>query len=417
MKTIPLLLATLLILCGTLLPAQDAAELVPQTVAVQLDANSDTQYLADMEQLAAFLRLELIHLTRTTPAAVASAADVLVSLAASGSTEGFMLTIRAASPTETHDGKQWSHQSASLEPGAVLDFLRETARRIDSAFPPQPPKIIEVVTERIVQETETVTIVRGTRLVLLAAPGMRIQPDGQARQEVPESGRLEFELSANTTFSFSASRSGYHPLQKTLFVGSEDFEETIELETLPRLEIVGTLRHLNIVPAIGANWYWVPGYAWLGGMLETSLLSWDYFEGKNEDPSKRLRYAELQLHTGLRLGAVDAKLRFALNAGIAGRLEIAEQLVRPADWAAFSSFAGIEASYRLTRSISLYTGSQLRLLLYNDPYGLMDDYQYQLFDQVENALPLMTDLPPGWKVGEKWFLQLPEVLVGLRIEL
>lgn len=417
MKTKHIMLAAFMVFSSAVAITQNAAELVPQTIAVQLDADISQDYLADLEQLSAFLRLELIHVTRTTPAAADSIPDVLVKLAAGKTDTGIQLTIRTAAPAQTSNGLQWSHQTTSLEPGFCLEFLRETARLIDAAFPPQPPKIIEVVTERIVQETETVTIVRGTRLVLLATPGTRIQPEGQPRQEVSENGRLEFELSANTTFSFTATRSGYHPLERTLFIGSEDIEDTVELEDLPRLEIVGTLRHLNLVPAIGLNWFWVPGYAWLGGMLETSFLSPDYFQGSNNDFSKRLSYAELQVLTGIRLGAVDAKLRFALSAGVAGRLEIGELLIRPADWAAFSTFAGIETSYRLTSRISLYTGSQMRLLLFSDPYGLMADYQYQLFDVMDTQLPLMTDLPPGWKVGDQWFLQLPELLVGLRIEL
>ncbi|HAP44474.1 MAG: hypothetical protein A2087_13755 [Spirochaetes bacterium GWD1_61_31] len=414
-----LLLVSGLVLAASLLNAQIApdpdmaeaeANLVPQSFYVTV--SEDSAEREALAILAEYLKLAIISHSRTTPAATLEAAEVQVFLSAEargGNQVLRVLVFQEGNPTARLDRTAAVN---GLEAGGNLDFLAELAKALDRSFPPQPPRVVEVVTERVVEETEVVTIVRGVVLSIDAPPGTRLTSRGQPDQIAVADQTQSYELPANSTFTFTASRHGYMPVEHTVFVGNQDLAETVTLEALPTLELVPTLHYLNLVPGIGLNWYFWPGYAYAGASLESSFLA--LVPIVDDSGFLTIHYLELEIRGGLHFGSPADWLRFGLQLAAAGRLEIGNGRIGLADWGAFSVAGAPEVEVRLGPGWSLFLAAKTRLLLVSSPYGNTWDPT----GTTPLLIPFLSDSGDlGFWLSPIWFIQNLEMMLGARIEL
>lgn len=407
MKRIPGLFLLILLAMPTF--AQPSpADLVPQRLYVQAaDLGSEAGALTTLVE---YLRLELIGRTRTTPAQQASDAEVMVSVASRQQGASHTVSIRAVNINNQGITASHEYTANSLDIGQNLEQLRAAAAKINLAFPPLPPRIVEVVTERVITETQTLTVTRGTKLTLRAAPGTIIAQSGKPNLAVPEEGFLEYELAAQTTFRYTASFPGYFPLERNLFIETEDLEDNIVLEPLRRLEISGTLRYLSLVPSIGVHWFFKPGQHYLGISLENSFLHPVRVINDGVD------YLDLQIQLGTRLGKPASRFRLGGSLALAGRVDVGEGYLRFSDWAAFSVLLTADLELRLTPRWAILTGIPVRLHTVNAQYGNSENtVWFETYDT--GTIPFMYDMPAGVYLSPDWFLAAPEFILGLRFEL
>jgi hypothetical protein len=389
--------------------------LAPRSVFIAAERASPNQ--AKLEALALFLGLELEANTRLVQAVEEDKADIVISLSATAVRNAFDLigvaTLReaqadaaqSASPAAPAPRPQaplrYAARVSELGIEQARAFFTEFGKRLDAAYPPVPAKITEIVTERVVQETETLIIVQGAWLTVLAPAGTLLKLPAGEEAIVDDTGEWRRELEQNSSFGYRAELAGHRPQDRLVFIGADGVIEALEFEELDRWRFGLDIRYGNFVFVPQAEWFFLPGTFFIGGGIESSYLalvqSYDH-----DDEGLLVHYLDAQVSAGAYLGRADAALRSGFTLGLAARLDAGKGLFRFADYAPVSARAGLRVSWDLGRGFSALAEANVRLALVLAPEGV-------------DPARILDPMPVGLPIAEGLFyFEMPTIFIGGR---
>ncbi len=375
--------------------------LAPRSVFITVDSASPNP--ARLEALALFLGLELEAKTRLVQATEEAKADIIVTLSATAVRTSFDLIGVAAqrAPAGNAAPLRYSARVNDLGIDQAKAFFAEFGKRLDAAYPPVPAKITEIVTERVVQETETLIIVQGAWLTILAPPGTLLKLPAGEEAVVDDTGEWRRELEQNSSFGYRAELAGHLPQDRLVFIGADGVIEALSFEELDRWRFGLDIRYGNFVLVPQAEWFFVPGTFFVGGGIESSYLA--LAQSYDHDEEKLLvHYIDLQASAGAYLGRADAPLRSGFTLGLATRLDAGKGLFRFADYAPVSARAGLRVSWDLGKGFSAMAEANVRLALVLAPEGVDPRY-------------ILVPMPLGFPLAEGLFyFEMPTIFIGGR---
>lgn len=375
--------------------------LAPRSVFIAVDRSAPSP--ARLDALALFFGLELEAKTRLVQASEEAKADIIVTLSATPVRNAFDLVGLASLRSAPGDAAplRYAARVSDLGIDQAKAFFAEFAKRLDAAYPPVPAKITEIVTERVVQETQTLIIVQGAWLTILAPPGTLLKLPAGEEAVVDDTGEWRRELEQNSNFYYRAELAGHLPQDRLVFIGAEGVIEALEFEELDRWRFGLDIRYGNFVFVPQAEWFFVPGTFFVGGGIESSYLalaqSYDH-----DDESLLIHYLDAQVSAGAYLGRADAALRSGFTAGLAARLDAGNGLFRFADYAPVSARAGLRVSWDLGRGFSALAEANVRLALVLAPEGV-------------DPARILDPMPVGFPIAEGiFYFEMPTIFIGGR---
>ncbi len=347
-------------------------ELVPRRAFVATVALADAGQNRILEAVALFLTIEIEASTRLVVTAEEAKADLTVRLSAAPAGRGFRLSASASGPALEASGGaapfEYAATLAELGVEASAAFRAELAKRLDAAFPPVRARVTEIVTERVVEETEVITREQGVTLTIRAPAGTLLRlPDGE-RALMGEDGLWTAELPQNSSFAYRAELPGHYPQNRIAFIGDSDVTDEPGFIPLNSWRFGMDIRYLNLLFVPQAEWHFMPGRAFLQLGVESSALAPVRLTDKDDDPPL-LHYIDLQLGGGLFWGHPDDRLRTALTLGLAGRFDAGKRYFGLAAYAPLSVRAGLRLSWELNPRLSAFVEGNSRLALILAPEG------------------------------------------------
>lgn len=341
-------------------------DLVPQRVAFTYAQNSS--YARQLVMLIEFLKIGIFQHTQ----AVLSydKPDVIVTLNAEKTAMQVTLSIMATR-TDTNVVIITKRKSFSdLNLSTVKAFLIELCQEMNNLLQPLPQKEQVVLTETIIEKTETVTVGRGARITFTGMPDTVIELAGTKKRIIlDDTGTYVYEQEQNTSLTFRASKPAYVPIVKTLFIGKDDITITLEMQKLPETEVEFTLRYANLVPGIHIRRFILPGILFTDIGLESSMLAILPLT----DPASY--WYELSAGVGLLIEDPLAPFSSTINLNIAGRLETIEGTIRIPPYIPFSINCNILAYAKIFSTTRVFIGIAMRLGYHANTVSLPDELQ------------------------------------------
>ena len=193
---------------------------------------------------------------------------------------------------------------------------------------------------------ETARAVSREQLTLSGVPGTRIRGLGEETLRLAEDGTVSLEALLPATVSFRATRLGYEPVIRDLYL--EPGLDTLELAQKPgaRWGLGGYLQMMSY-PGFEASFYPVRDFHWIRAGFTTYLVGLALAERSESSMLVSHSLSHLNLSTGIYLNASDRLLRYYLGAGVFARLITAREWVialEPiAPWG-FEPILGVEIS-------------------------------------------------------------------------
>ncbi|HON89121.1 MAG TPA: hypothetical protein P5519_01075 [Spirochaetia bacterium] len=370
-------------------------DLVPQGVSLRYDEKSP--FAKQIQTMIEYLKIAFTENTKTVFSD--DKPDVIFDLSAVQSGSTFTLTIKG---TRTDTKAELLVKSASfpnLNLGTVYKFLEDTSKEAGRLLPPLPQKERVVVTEKVVEKTEVITVARGTVITFEGLPGTSINFINLKRNaKLDAEGKYTLEQEQNTSIKFRASLPGYIPIEKTIYIGKEDFGISLDLKKLPNLEMEGTLRYANLVPGIYARYYMLPGFFSLTVGGETSAIAIIPFT-KPPFP-----YLEASAGASILLEDPLAFLSLGMSLRLFGRITLTgNDIFFPAELP-FGIAFDTAINFRVVQTIRLAIGFTMRLGPLLPAYVLNHEMQPQT--SIVTAIP-----------STLFKVTAPEPYVALRISL
>lgn len=378
----------------TKLSLSEEKDLVPQRVAFMY--NTRSPYAPQLAALMEYLKIAFAEYSQTV--LVYQNPDVTVSLDAAKSQSGISLTILALRTDTNAKVIDTATVFPNLQLTTVTQFLTNIAKDAGKLLPPLPQKERVVVTEKVVEKTETIQVARGVTITFQGQPGTNIQfLNHKKNAQLDNEGKYSLEQAQNTSIKFRASLPGYIPEERVLFVGKDNITITIDLKKMPILEIEGTLRYANLVPGIYTRYYLKPERLSIIAGGETSALALIPFM-KAPFP-----YFEASAGASLLLEDPLAFLSMCVTMRLMGRVTIAEgALLFPSELPAALVFD--TAVYaKIAQAVRLSLGITLRLGYFAPPYANIPELQ--------PLTAILFNLAPNWNVT------LPDPYLAIRIGL
>lgn len=370
-------------------------DLVPQSVSLRYDEKSPLA--ARLQTLIEYLKIAFTENTQTIFAK--DKPDVIFDLSAVQNGSAFTLTIKG---TRTDTKAELLVKSASfpnLNLGTVYKFLEDASKEAGQLLPPLPQKERVVVTEKVVEKTEVITVARGVTITFEGLPGTVINFTNLKRNaKLDAEGKYVMEQEQNTSIKFRASLPGYMPVEKTIYIGKEDFVISLDLKKLPNLEIEGTLRYANLVPGIYARYYMLPGLLSITAGGETSAIAIAPFT------EAFFPYLEASAGASILLEDPLAFLSLGMSMRLFGRITLTgNDIFFPAELP-FGIAFDTAINFRVVQTIRIAIGFTMRLGPLLPAYELNQEMQPQT--------SILVPIPPTLlKVAA------PEPYVALRISL
>jgi hypothetical protein len=190
-------------------------------------------------------------------------------------------------------------------------------------------------------------------LTIRGVPGTRVRGLGQEPLLIGESGATTLEVLLPATFSYRATRTGYYPVQKDLYLETGPAELDLGQARGARWSIDAYLFMVNY-PGLDVAYYPVPGIYWVKLGFHTFLLGFVLAEERNQSMLVSYSLSHLNFSTGVYFNAPDRLFRFYAGAGVFARIMTAEGLaLEPiAPWG-LQPILGMEISRNLKRRFYL----------------------------------------------------------------
>lgn len=340
--------------------------LAPQRVFVT--HASDTAQPAKLAAIVEFLKLEIESESRLVVVPQETDADVILALSAVATRNGFDVIGTATGRPSGVAGPKRTARVADLNVSTARRFIIDIVKALDAAYPPVAIKVSEIVTERVVQNTEVRTTEQGVTLTVFAPAGVTLILPEDERATVDENGVWSRELPQNASFAYRAELPGFVPRSRLIFMGTEDVRDELELRPLDHWRFGLDIRYVNLILAPQAEWYWVPGSVFLSAGIESSFLA--IVPSYERDYKPLFRYIDLEVGGGLDLGKLDATLRPSLTLGLASRLDVGPGLFRFSDYGAVSMRTGLRINWAIAGPFTAFTELNSRLALVLVPEGV-----------------------------------------------
>lgn len=358
---------------------------------------------AAVEALIQFLNLELEARTKLVLAFEESVADIVVRIGVTSQRGGYELSALALPKQEGVNRLNYAARAATLGLDDARPFMRELASRLDRAYPPVPAMVTEIVTERVVEERQVITIIEGAILSVLAPPGTVLTlPDGEGAV-VDEAGLWERELEQNTSFAYRAELADHVAQNRVVFIAPGGAVDELRFRPFDRWRFGLDLRYINFVVVPQLEWYLIPGRLFIGGGFESSALALAAsYDRDDEGEGFLIHYIDVQLGGGLWMRKADDAWNYGFTLGLATRLDAGAGLFRFADYAPASLRFGARISRQLTPRLSAFVEGNGRLALILAPEGVDPN---KILDPMPDGMPLLDGL---------FYLELPTFFVGGR---
>ncbi len=374
-------------------------DLVPQRVMFRY--NESSLYTAQLAACIEFLKIAFTTYTQTV--IVYEKPDVIVELDAEKSGTSIILTITSTRADTNVSVLQKEKNFTVFAISEVQNFLTAFAQEADKLLPPLPQKERFIVTEKVVEKTETVQVARGVTITFQGMPFTTLYfYTSKKTEKLDAEGKLTIEQPQNTSLKFRASAPRYTPYEKTVFIGKEDITITIELKPLSTIEIEGTLRYASLVLGIHGRYFLQPGNLFVDIGLQSSLLSLIPFMDTG------IYWHELSLGGGLLLEDPLAFLSGAVALSIMGRIETATGTVRFPAVLPFAVNLDLIGYMKLLPAVRIAVGATTRLGFVNSP---PENMPADLYADLYKYTSVPYDLGPNWKIF------YPEPFLALRIGL
>ncbi len=369
-------------------------DFVPQSVSLVYDEKSP--FASRLQTLMEYLKIAFTENTETIFSN--DKPDVIIELSAVQSASSFTLTVKGTRTDSKAELLVKSSGFPNLNLGTVYKFLEAVSKEAGRLLPPLPQKERVVVTEKVVEKTEVITVARGVTITFEGIPGTTINFTNLKRTaKLDEEGKYIMEQAQNTSIQFRASLPGYQPAEKTIFVGKEDFGIALDMKQLPFWEIEGTLRYANLVPGIYARYYLLPGLLSLTAGGETSAMSLAPFT----DPP----FAYLEASAGANVLLEDplAFLSMGMGLRLAGRVTLTGNDIFFPSELPFAAALDAAVNIKVSTTIRIAMGMSLRFGYFTATYP--------------NDLGLSTRTGIWYNASPNWKLTTPEPFLGIRIGL
>ena len=184
------------------------------------------------------------------------------------------------------------------------------------------------------------------QLTVRGVPGTRIRGLGEEGLRLAEDGTVSLEALLPATVSFRATRLGYEPIERDLYL--EPGLGPLELAQNPgaRWALGGYLQMMNY-PGFEASFYPVRDFHWIRAGFTTYLVGLVLAERSESSMLVSHSLSHLNLSTGIYLNASDRNARFYTGVGVFTRIITAREWVialEPiAPWG-FQPIVGMELS-------------------------------------------------------------------------
>ncbi len=188
---------------------------------------------------------------------------------------------------------------------------------VKGAFPPLDQEVVEVVTERVVEDVQ-VKQVKGlaATLTIEGDPGTVITVKGGEKYTIDESGRLEIEFPYNVSVQFTARNPDYYIEKKKLVIEEEDLTYRLKQERPGYWGIDGRIRMYEFALVPGGMFFFYPGFGYINLYIENNFLSLAAFERGVES----LFFVSPVLGAGWYFLPPGSLFRIAASAGVYTRI-------------------------------------------------------------------------------------------------
>jgi len=186
-----------------------------------------------------------------------------------------------------------------------------------------------VVTEAVAQQfrsggRKVARAVSRETLTIAGVPGTRIRGLGDAVLEIDEGGQAALDLLLPATLSYRATRTGYYPVERGLYLEPGIGILDLEQERGSRWALNAYLQMMNY-PGFDVSFYPVPNLYWIKLGFNTYLLGLVLAEERDQSMLVSYSLSHVNLSTGVYLNAADRLFRFYVGAGIFARIMTARE--------------------------------------------------------------------------------------------
>ena len=143
-------------------------------------------------------------------------------------------------------------------------------------LPPRDPEIVEVVTEKVVEDVQVKKVYieeEGVEAVIRALPGTLLRFKTGEEYRIDDSGSLVLDLPINSFHAVSAEKEGYFPVKEEITLKEKPFEILLKQETVKRWGIDTGFRLIDVSICPGIQYFYKPNYNYVSFALVQNFLS------------------------------------------------------------------------------------------------------------------------------------------------
>ncbi len=323
------ILPVLFILIPILAPAQ---EKIPRQLYIfPVETVSDggsirLQLMASRaEALDQYLRISIAEKTGVILVETEEEADCLVRIVIND-TEGVMeITVFAVDTFFDRDAFKVVQAVEDFSIIALQDsLLKDLAEQVNTHFPLRDPEVVEVVTEKVVEDLQTKRVYvegEGNIVTIRGIPGTVLTSATSEVYEIGEEGTLELGFPVGVSVLLDAELKGYFPERISFVIQGEDIDYSLNMVKVSRWVLDARFRLIDFSMSPGVQWFYKPHHGFISFFLDENFLSIGTL-AKSLNGYTILTYLMPTLGTGWIFFHPDSGIRIGLSMSLFMRLVV-----------------------------------------------------------------------------------------------